>query len=65
VGFAAELYSELILLRGDEGVRRVMARYPAQGVELDDPGVLLDVDTESDLQALSQAVRRTAAPERP
>lgn len=58
VGFAAELYSELILLRGDEGARRVMARYPAQGVELDDPGVLLDVDTESDLEAL----RRAAAP---
>ena len=52
VGFAAELYSELIVLRGDDGVRRVMARYPAQGIELDDPGVRVDVDTESDLQAL-------------
>jgi molybdenum cofactor cytidylyltransferase len=65
VGFAAELYSELILLRGEEDARRIMARYPAQGVELEDPGVLLDVDTESDLQALRQATQRTAAPERP
>ena len=65
VGFAAELYSELILLRGDEGARRVMARYPAQGVELDDPGVLIDVDTESDLEALRQAcAAQDAAPVR-
>ena len=55
VGFAAELYSELILLRGEDGARRVMARYPAQGVEVDDPGVLLDVDTEADLEALRLA----------
>lgn len=49
VGFAAELYSELVMLTGDEGARRLMARYPANGVEIDDPGVLLDVDTEDDL----------------
>lgn len=55
VGFAAELYSELILLRGDEGARRVIARYPAFGVDVDDPGVLLDVDTEADLEMLRQA----------
>ncbi len=55
VGFAAELFSELIQLRGDEGARRLMARYPAQGLELDDPGVLLDVDTPSDLEALRRA----------
>jgi len=55
VGFGAELYSELILLHGDDGARRVMARYPSHGVELDDPGVLLDVDTVSDLEALRLA----------
>lgn len=55
VGFAAELYSELILLRGDEGARRVMARYPAHGVDVDDPGVLLDVDTTDDLALLRQS----------
>jgi molybdenum cofactor cytidylyltransferase len=66
VGFAAELYSELMLLRGDEGARRVMARYPAQGVELDDPGVLVDIDTESDLEALRSAAAPapTSLPER-
>jgi len=49
VGFSAELYSELVGLQGDEGARRLVARYPAQAVELDDPGVLLDVDTDEDL----------------
>jgi molybdenum cofactor cytidylyltransferase len=52
VGFAAELYSELMRLSGDEGARRVVARYPAIGVDVDDPGVLVDVDTEADLAAL-------------
>ncbi len=61
VGFAAELYSELIALTGDEGARRLMARYPAQGQELDDPGVLLDVDTAADLDALRQAARLSPA----
>ncbi len=51
-GFAAELYSELVVLDGDEGARRLIARYPAHAVELDDPGVLLDVDTPGDLAAL-------------
>jgi molybdenum cofactor cytidylyltransferase len=52
VGFAAELYSELMMLTGDEGARRIVARYPAIGVDVEDPGVLLDVDTEADLAAL-------------
>lgn len=58
VGFAAELYSELAVLAGDEGARRLVARYPAFGVEVDDPGVLLDVDTEADLERVRAAPRR-------
>jgi molybdenum cofactor cytidylyltransferase len=54
VGFAAELYSELVTLTGDEGARRLIARYPAHGVDVDDAGVLIDVDTEHDLSALRQ-----------
>lgn len=49
VGFSAELYSELVALQGDEGARRLVARYPAHAVEVDDPGVLVDIDTEADL----------------
>ena len=65
VGFAAELYSELILLDGDEGARRLVARYPAHGEELDDPGVLLDVDTPADLAALlARAAEQASNPQR-
>lgn len=49
VGFSAELYSELVALEGDEGARRLVARYPAFGLEVTDPGVLIDVDTLEDL----------------
>ena len=49
VGFSAELFTELINLQGDEGARRLLARYAAQPVVVDDPGVLLDVDTPADL----------------
>jgi molybdenum cofactor cytidylyltransferase len=52
VGFGAELYSELVTLSGDEGARRLVARYPAHGVDVDDPGALIDVDTEADLAQL-------------
>ena len=55
VAFAEELYSELAQLTGDDGARRVMLRYPAHGQDVDDPGVLLDVDTPSDLAQLQEA----------
>jgi molybdenum cofactor cytidylyltransferase len=63
VAFAAELYSELATLTGDEGARRLVARYPAWGVEVDDPGVLMDVDTIEDLSSVrAQAAQRPAPP---
>ena len=55
VGFAAELYPELTELSGDEGARRIIARYPAFAVDLDDPGILVDIDTEDDLDALRRS----------
>jgi hypothetical protein len=33
----------------------LVARYPAIGIEVDDPGVLIDVDTEADLDAVRRA----------
>jgi len=62
VGFAAELFSELVQLTGDEGARRVMARFPSLGLEVDDPGVLVDVDTEADLAAVRQGVGLASLP---
>lgn len=60
VAFAAELYSELIQLGGDDSPRRLMLRYPAHGVEVDDGGVLLGVDTTADLEALRKAAAQPA-----
>ena len=60
VAFAAELYSELIQLNNDDGLRRLMLRYPAHGEETEDGGVLLDVDTERDLDALRDAAEQGA-----
>ena len=65
VGFGAELFSELVQLSGDEGARRVMARYPSHGIEVDHPGVLVDVDTVADLalvRARQEAQARPVAP---
>jgi molybdenum cofactor cytidylyltransferase len=62
VGFSAELYSELVQLTGDEGARRVVARYPSFGVEVEDPGVLIDVDTTDDLAALRAPAMRDGVP---
>ena len=62
VGFAAELYSELALLTGDDGARRLVSRYPALGLELDDPGVLVDVDTRGDLEQVRQTLDTAPMP---
>ncbi|HEY6135223.1 MAG TPA: nucleotidyltransferase family protein [Rubrivivax sp.] len=55
VGFSTELFSELLSLAGDEGARRLLARYPAFGVDVDDPGTLMDIDTVADLHAARSA----------
>jgi len=54
VGFGTELYSELVALQGDEGARRIVARYAAQPIAVDDPGVHIDVDTVEDLARLQR-----------
>lgn len=61
VGFGSELYSELAGLSGDEGARRLLARYPTYGVEVADPGVLLDLDTPADLERLCAEHARHAS----
>ncbi len=61
VGFGAELYSELVRLTGDDGARRLLARFPTQGVEVPDPGVLLDIDTVDDLSALREVLQAQGA----
>lgn len=53
VGFAAPWYTELVALTGDEGARSIVARHAAaiQTFEVDDRGVLRDVDRREDLPA--------------
>lgn len=53
VGFAAKFRDELERLRGDEGARSILKRYASEVYKLacDDPGILADIDTLSDLKA--------------
>jgi len=44
------LASELVRLTGDEGARRVVARYPGHAIDVEDAGVLQDFDTEDDFR---------------
>jgi molybdenum cofactor cytidylyltransferase len=52
LGFSAELYSELMGLQGDEGARRLVARYPGYAAEVDDPGVQPDSDAALEVMAV-------------
>jgi len=60
VAFSAELFSDLVQLSGDDGARRIVARYPSLGVDVNDPGVLLDVDTPADLAMVRASLADTA-----
>ena len=62
VAFGAELYSELVRLDGDVGARKLVARYPVHGLEVDDPGVLVDVDTDADLAAVRAIIAAAPSP---
>jgi molybdenum cofactor cytidylyltransferase len=57
VGFAAIHRGALMQLGGDEGARSILSRHRAdlQLVDVDDPGVLRDVDTPADLTKESSA----------
>jgi molybdenum cofactor cytidylyltransferase len=51
VGFSRALAAELAAADGDEGARAVIAAHRAQVVliEVDDPGIVKDIDTPADL----------------
>jgi molybdenum cofactor cytidylyltransferase len=51
VGFARRFFDELGALHGDEGARDLLKRYPdlLTLYEVDDPGILRDIDKPSDL----------------
>ena len=41
IGFSSEFFSELIRMQTERDFSRLIARYPAQGIDVDDPGILL------------------------
>jgi molybdenum cofactor cytidylyltransferase len=53
VGFGRALLPELLELSGDEGARRILAAASERVVriDVDDPGILRDVDYREDLRA--------------
>jgi molybdenum cofactor cytidylyltransferase len=54
VGLSAEFFSELIRLNTERDLGRLMTRYPALGIDVNDPGIL-----ESDLPQASLGQLRT------
>ncbi len=52
--FDRALFPELLAVRGDRGGRQLLARYPerVEQVEVDDPAVLVDIDSPEDYQGL-------------
>ncbi|MDE2402460.1 MAG: NTP transferase domain-containing protein [Burkholderiales bacterium] len=50
VGFSAELFSELIRLDNERDLARLTTRYPAMGLEVNDPGVLMQQSGHSGLE---------------
>jgi molybdenum cofactor cytidylyltransferase len=44
VGFSATCRQELMHLQGDRGARDVLAAHPLHLIEVDDPGILTDID---------------------
>ncbi|MDX9842853.1 MAG: NTP transferase domain-containing protein [Aquabacterium sp.] len=52
VGFSAEFYSELIRLQRERDLQRLLAQYPAHGIEVDDAGILMTQDPHSNLALL-------------
>ncbi len=43
-------FDALLALRGDRGARDILEAHPVDWVDVDDPGILRDVDTPEDLQ---------------
>ncbi|KAF3998653.1 nucleotidyltransferase family protein [Glaciimonas immobilis] len=49
VAFSHRHLSQLLQLRGDQGARGLLQRFPVVEVVVDDPGILLDIDTVADI----------------
>jgi molybdenum cofactor cytidylyltransferase len=56
VGFSAACYAKLAALTGDEGAKAIVAAHAdaLAHIDVDDPGILRDVDTRADLANYAQ-----------
>src|SRR5262249_59668766 len=54
VGFGLAHRDALLALDGDSGARALFALHTVTRVEVDDPGILADVDTPEDLRKLQK-----------
>ena len=59
IGLSSEFYSELIRLNTEWDLNRLMNRYPALGIEVNDPGVLIPQDMPFDLPPLATMLPST------
>jgi molybdenum cofactor cytidylyltransferase len=50
VAFADQHLVRLLALAGDQGARSIVKNYPVKEVMVDDPGILQDIDTPSDIK---------------
>jgi len=53
VGFGAQHFAALSALDGDAGARELLKQHEVTRIDVDDPGILGDVDTPDDLLGLS------------
>lgn len=54
VGFSARCRDALLNLKGDQGAAAVVRDFGATTLDLDDQGILLDIDTVADLEHLRE-----------
>ena len=54
VGFSRRYLPQLLALQGDQGARGILRQYPVHEVEVDDAGILQDIDTPADLHQQGQ-----------
>ena len=47
VRFSSEFFSELIRLQSQRDLDRLIARYPSVGIEMDDPGILINQNEDT------------------
>lgn len=52
VGFASRHFAALQSLHGDIGARHLLREFPVERIEVDDPGILRDIDLVTDLPGL-------------